>query len=911
MEVRRHGELVPVRARMVRAVLVSLLLKPGQVVATETLMNHLWGREHPASARVTVRNYVRRLRIALHPELVQTSASGYVLCAPREWVDVCRFDDALRQAGHESRTTVVRERLAHALSLWRGTPMAGLGDLPVVTDEGPRLNEQYLLAVEDHAEATLALRTYEALIPRLAELAVRYPLRERLVSLWMHALRLAGRRAEALDVYLRTRNHLVSELGVEPGAELRSAHQQALAEDEPLPSGSAKSEPERGVRAHAQLPMDIEEFTGRQQELHQLRDLAQARPGGTATPIAVITGMAGVGKTRLALHSAHTLVRAGRYPDLQLWVELRGYDPDQDPVGPFEALERCLRLLGVPAGDVPPDLDSRAALFRDRLVGKKVLLILDNAVTEEQVRPLLPASTDCLVIITSRRALVELDGAHIIPLDVFSPGQAVELLSRLAGADTISRDTAAAAEICRLCGYLPLAVALAGRRLRADRSGSAQNLVRRLNNDRLGRSSTGSRSPHAVFDLSYQALTEQQRHAFRRLSLHPGNDLTPAAAAALAGVDSASAHQLVEGLADEHLLYRNVSGRFRFHDLIKAFARDRAAIDDSPAQRQDAIQRLLGHYIHSANAARSVLTPHGRCPVPQLPDGAFEIERFADYDAALAWCEAEKDNLSAAIRVAATKPTPAAWQLPAVLLTFYYLRSHWAEWAVSHRSALAAARTLDDVRGEAVILKGLGVLWSDLHRFDESLDCHHQAHELFAELDDSNGTAWNLNNLGVMLVELDRLDEAEDTFDRALALFRASEDGYGEGICLNNLGDTRRRLGDPHRATEHLHEALEIQRRLGDNGSLRYSLATLADICCEVGNHDQAIDYYRAAITASEETGDHRTTARTQANLADALERTGRAKDAREAEHLRKNAVSTLAKLGDPLAESPNGGGER
>ncbi|TCP41618.1 DNA-binding SARP family transcriptional activator [Tamaricihabitans halophyticus] len=899
LAIRRNGRQVELAARMLRAVLVSLLLRPGEVVTAERLISHLWGAEAPPTARATLRNYVRRLRTALDSGLVQTAPEGYLLRVPHEAVDLHRFQRSIALAGRTSDPRAVKAHLTNALGLRRGPLFTGLDDLPIARDVGPAFEEQYLLAVENHAAASLSLGEHERILPALAEFTPRYPLRERLVALWMSALQRAGRRSEALEVYRRTRRQLVNELGVEPGEQLRQVHQQVLAEQDLTQGQQPLGQHVEGVRALAQLPTDIAEFTGRREELDGLRRLVADQRDGTATAVAVITGMAGVGKTRLAVHGAHSFLRDGEFTDAQLWLDLRGFDSDHEPVTPAEALERCLRFLGVPAAEIPTDEESRGALFRDRLAGKSALLLLDNAANEAQIRPLIPATPGCLVLVTSRRSLVGLTGAHVVRLSEFDREQAIGLLGTIAG-EQIGQDPTVADRIAELCGDLPLAVALTGRRLRANPTWTARDLVEQLDNAdrRLDRLSAGARSLRAVFDLSYLALPEQHRRLFRLLSLYPGKDFTADAASALAGIGFAEAETYLEDLADEHLLQHLTPGRYSFHDLIKPYARSSTHAEDDAEQRQEALERLFAHYIERAGAARGLLAPRLRSPIG---DGTAPVY-FTAHHEALAWCEAERDNLVASTRASADMGVPAAWQLPALLLSFYYLRSHWEDWRVTHRSALAAARSLADPHGEAVILRGLGVLHSDLQEFDESIRCHEQAQEIFTERADQHGMAWNLNNLGVVLVDLNRLDEADDTFQQALPLFRNCEDVYGEGICLNNLGDTQRRLNNPSRAAEHLAVAQELQRRQEDHNGLRYTLASLGDIHQDEGQYSEATGYYREAMDLSTRFGDHRATARIQSRLADALTCTGRAEDAAEAEKHRQAAAAAFEQLGDPQA---------
>jgi DNA-binding SARP family transcriptional activator len=892
LDVRRDEVAVPVNARMLRGVLISLLLKANQAVPAEALAGHLWGVTPPGAWKATLRNYIRRLRRLLDPDLIETVPSGYLIRIDPQSIDLTRFNELTSQAAGEE-PAVARELLGQALSLWRGKPMSDLESLPITWQEAPRLEERYLLAVEDSAEAALALNTYEHVIPDLTRLADERPTRERLIRLLMLALRAAGRPAEALAAFSRARRHLVDELGIEPGPGLQQLQQEIL---------TAEPEPPAGLNAHRRLPMDIAEFTGREAELKRLHELTTSANDGTAPVIAVIAGMAGVGKTRFAVHAAHRLTGTGRFDEIQLWSDLRGFDPDRPPVDPAETLAGFLRLLGVPAARIPVELETRAALYRDRLAGKRALVLLDNAATEEQVRPLLPGTPGCLLLVTSRRSLAGLDGAHPLLLDVLPTNEAVELVARIAGPDRAAADPLATARVVELCGHLPIAVSVAARWLRNRPKWTSQDLVDRLRDEeqRLHRLTTGNRDVHAVFDLSYQALTPVQRRMFRLLGMHPGDDFAAGSAAALLGVTSREAETLLEELVDDHLLQQSTAGRYHFHDLLRPYARHLARVEETATQQQEALHRVLTWYLHTADAARQALAQYHHRSY-ELHATAFP-QRFSGHDQALAWCEAERVNLEAVVRAAADHGFPAiAWQLPAALITFYYLRSHWSDWITTHRIALTVTSALGEQRGQAVILRGLGVAWSDLRRYPESIECHKRAQDLFVQVGDLNGIAWNLNNLGVVYVDLDQLTDAESTFSRALELFRQTGDSHGEGICLNNLGDTERRLGHTAQAVGYLEQALDVQRQMGDQAGPRFTLASLGDVHRDTGENSMAVARYREALVVSEAVGDQRTTARVLANLGNAQEALGDNESALR--HLRQ-ALTIFEELGDAQADA-------
>lgn len=638
-----------------------------------------------------------------------------------------------------------------------------------------------------------------------------------------------------------------------------------------------------------QLPMDIAEFTGRADELARLSALVAAANPDAPTVVA-IEGMAGVGKTRLAVHAAHRFVKDGRYADVQLWADLRGFDP-AGPVDAAAVLDRFLRLLGVPASQIPSELDDRAALYRDRLAGRHSLVLLDNVAGEEQLRPLLPAAGTCLVLVTSRRSLATGDGVETVALDSLTPEDAVALLTRIAGAERFAADPDAAAHIARQCGYLPIAISIAARRFRSRAAWTTAHLIARL--DRVARPSV-----QASFALSYRELDDTARRLFRLLGLHPGPDVTARSAAALAGLAVEEAEAVLDELLDEHLLQQTTPDRYHFHDLLRDYAVE-CAMAEEP-DRRAAVHRLLTWYLNTADAAAQRIAPHRR-RMFGLEPAALAALSFRDHDEALVWCEEEHVNLVDAVRLATEYDLLAvSWQLPAVLLHYFYLRSHWDDWIATHLAGLDAAHALGDVYGQARILNGLGVAYGDRRRYPEAIDCYRRSLSLFTALRDGHGLAWVHNNLGVAHVDLGRLPDAVEQFNRALPLYRSAGDLSGEAICLNNLGDAKRRAGSVDEAAGHLQDALTIQRRAGDRAGQRFTLHTLADLHHDKRDNDEAVRYYREAYTLSLALGDQWSAARVLNHLGDALAATG---DTAAAHDCWQRALTVLNDLGSPEAD--------
>jgi DNA-binding SARP family transcriptional activator len=542
-----------------RALLASLLLSANAPVSLDALAEAVWDGSPPPGAATTLRSHVRRLRQALGPgagERISACDPGYQICVQEPELDVLGFEAACRDAAAARRGARWQEASAAAargLELWRGTP---LRDVPsqVLRDQFvPALEELHLQALEDRAEAELRLGRHDGLISDLRGLAARYPVRERFRGQLMEALARAGRQAEALEAYRQAREALVDELGIEPGPQLRLLHQQILAGDPALTSppgeavaltgDSAPSAPSAGATAvPRQLPAAPEYFTGRHGELDRLAAIAHGVGAHAGTVvISAIDGMAGIGKTALAVHAAHRV--AERFPDGQLFLDLHGYTQGHPPRTATEALEWLLQALGVPPERIPQDGDQAAALYRQRLAGTRTQIVLDNAAHAAQVRPLLPGGGSCLVVVTSRRRLKALDDAQLVSLDLLSPPDAVALLRAVAGPGRLPADDPLPGEVAELCGYLPLALRIAGALLRHRLAWSLEDLAEKLRDQhqRVSALSDGDRELPAVFDLSYASLEAPHRRLWRLLGLIPGPDLDSYAAAALAEADPARA----------------------------------------------------------------------------------------------------------------------------------------------------------------------------------------------------------------------------------------------------------------------------------------------------------------------------------------------------------------------------------
>ncbi|WP_169807331.1 AfsR/SARP family transcriptional regulator [Herbidospora cretacea] len=602
LEVRSDGHrVVRLGAAKQRVLLAVLLLHVNRPVHVDRLVDALWPQRPPRTAAVALRTYVSALRQVLglagraETPLLSTVPSGYEIRLTAADLDLLTFEDLAaqgRRALTAGRPGLASERLRGALGLWRGRPFEDVSLDPRLEPELIRLEERRLAAQETWIESQLALGHHDDLLAELGGLVAEQPLREHLHAQWMLALYRSGRQAEALRAYRELRRRLAEDLGIEPSPPLQRLHHQILGghTDLAAPTGIPPVVPR-------ELPRDIASFTGRTAEIAFLDAAAQGSP-----MIGAVDGMAGVGKTTLAVHVAHRL--ADRYPDGQLFVDLRGFTRGGAPVDPGDALDQLLRSLGVPGDRIPHDPGARAALYRTRLAGRRVLVLLDNVATEAQVRPLLPGSPACLVLITSRRRLAGLEDVRPLSLDVLPRPDAVTLFARTAGEQRVSGEAPGLlAEIVELCGRLPLAIRIAAARLRVRPGWTPAHLADRMRDHqhRLGELEVGPLSIAAALDLSYHHLTPGQQDMYRLLGLHPGPDIERQAAAALVGTTVQHAGRLLDDLVDVHLLQEPAPGRYRFHDLPRAHASATLADEDTDHDRQAALTRLFDHYVQTAS----------------------------------------------------------------------------------------------------------------------------------------------------------------------------------------------------------------------------------------------------------------------------------------------------------------------
>jgi DNA-binding SARP family transcriptional activator/DNA-binding XRE family transcriptional regulator len=838
------------------AVLAQLALEPGGLVRRETIIDMLWGPCPPATAANLVQAHVSRLRRILDPGdrggLLEQGPAGYRLRAGPGELDMAAFAELARRA-REVAAAGGREAAcglyAQALGLWRGEPAADAQELrgsPAVTSLVRRRTDTVL----EYADMASELGWHQRVLPLLEALARELPLEERVHARLMIALAGSGRQAAAIEAFEGLRRRLDEELGVRPGPELAAAHQRVLRQDIPVPAEGGEHAAALGVVYS--LPPDTAAFTGRQAELDRITTPVAAAPGGVVA-IHAIGGMPGVGKTALAVHAAHLLT--DRFPDRQLFISLHAHTPGQSPVTPQAALAELLAAVGVDAQYLPDGLAGRTALWRDRMAGQRALLVLDNATSSAQVTPLLPGSEGCLVLVTSRRHLGDLPGAAaLVQLQVLSAWEAREMFVRLAprAADGPQETVA---ELVELAGFLPLAVALLARVYARHPSWTLADLAAETRAGMLTLAAEND-SVAAAFAVSYRHLAPESQEFFRCLGLHPGTTTDDYAAAALADISLRDAARRLDALHGEGLLTEAGRRRYGMHDLIRRYARDLAATDPADS-REQALERLLDYYQHTATRAEKLLTDQARRGLVLASQTVpSATPALADSTRALAWARAERANLLACLDQA----TVAGQDVRIVALTagIAALLLHDGPWtsAISrHATAATAALNLGDRLGRANALIDRGEvqrLTGDHHRAAEALD---EALGISREIGNRHGQAVALTYLGDVRLLTGDYGGAVKALDEALSISREIGNRTGQVGALKYLGVVRRLTGDYRGAAEAFEEALGIARdtdnRLGQAGVL----TGLGVVRRQTGDYRGAAEVLEEALGISREIG--------------------------------------------------------
>ncbi len=940
------GREVPFGGSKLRVVLAGLLLRAGETVPVTRLAGWLWDDEvdDHDRAKSTVQSYINRLR--RHPglrDIVRTVPEGYRAELGEQALDLLRFRGLTRSARHAAAAgdleAAVRV-LGEALALWRGPALPDVDSVTLHRDEVEPLTEERLRAQEQWLDLGLRTGRHAELIPGLLDLTREHPLREPFWEGLMLALYRAGRQAEALRAYHTVSEVLAEELGVDPGPSLRALHQAILTGDPSLapPAPHARddmSQPARYTHPASPVPRqlrpDVPGFVGRRAELAALDRLLDEALAHAPTIVSV-QGTAGSGKTALAIHWAH--LARDRFPDGQLYLDLRGYGHDR-PVQPAAALEILLRGLGAPAERIPVSTDERAALFRTLLTGRRTLVLLDNAGSSEQVRPLVPGS-DGMVLVTSRnqlRGLIVQYGAKRVILDQMTAGEAGELLAEVVGPERVAADPEAAAEIVERCARLPLALRIFAERAARFPATPLRRLVEDLRDERtrLAALDTGDGDDtdlRMVFSWTYRALDPPSARLFRLLGLHPGPEISTGAAAALIGGDTALATRLLDRLTADHLLRSRSPGRYDFHDLLRDYAAERAREADQAEQAERAeragraatggpepgpdggaaamcdsdaaLRRVLDWYLHSAWDAAEHLPPGGRViPVGPVSSGVTPLD-FVDPEGSVGWYETELPNLMAATRYAASQGWHGyAWRLPGVLSAFFDFHVPGPDWADMYRIAAEAARHEGERREEGRALNHLGWVYTRLGRLGEAVARYHEALEVARGIDDRDLEGDVLANLGTAYFRLGRYDESTRCHGEALAIARDSGDRRLEAETLDHLARNDTEVGRHAEALDRAGAALAIYTELDDRYHQGEALRVLGMARLGLGRHAEAAEAFGRALTLMREFEDRRGEADVLDRLGGTLLATGDVSGARRSW---REALAILLDLDDGRA---------
>ncbi|MGY0017689.1 AfsR/SARP family transcriptional regulator [Streptomyces sp. YJ-C3] len=914
LEAAAAGRPIRISSARQRAVLATLLLSCDRVVSVDSLTEAVWQGDPPATARnqiaICITSLRRIFREASAPDaLIETSHPGYILHSAHCYIDLKDLNQSVARArmvaAHSEQAAEATALFEHALALWRGPALDGLAGTHI-DDISGQLAEFRLDVSEEYAALQLGLGHHQKVGPQLAALVKEHPLREQARAHLMQAHHMAGRRAEALQVYREGRRALVDELGIEPGPVLQEMHRRILQGGDgpegfaehprparaaapepapvpepvpapapvavPAPAAAPQPEPGTGPGAPAQLPLALSTFTGREPEIEALDTLLHRSSDGSSLAVAVVTGVSGIGKSALTVHWANRI--ADRFPDGQLFIDVHGYHESNRPLSSMSVLDQALRGLGVSSAQIPAGLQERAALYRSLLNDRKLLIILDDVRSFTQIQPLLPGRGQCLVLITSRDPLDELVsdyGAVQIHLNVMTTDEADRMLATVIGRERVAAEPDAAARLAELCGHLPLALRIAAGRLTPRPYRSLRRLATRLE-DRAGRLDVLS-SPEggvrAGFWLSYRELSPEAARLFRRLALLPVAGFASWAGAAVLDADLTEAEDLLEQLVDAQLLEVSMTradlpARFRFHELLRLFAWERSHEEDPDDARADALERTYGTLLTLADNAHQQLYGAGHLPghrgllARELPADAV-AELLAD---PLEWFESERDAILGMVDAATRRGDAGhAWELTARTVPLFEMRNYLEDWQQAAQSALECARLADDAFGATVMLRSLGSLAIYQRRYQDAEDLLTSAMEL--------------------------LDQADDPHERA--------------VVLRNLALCARFRGDLDGAAERCRAALDRFRQTDDLVSGSHALGLLAQIELERGNNEIGIALTREAITAGAEAGSMRSRAQNIYRLAEAYLRIGDLRDVVATCH---EVIELTRAQGDRLGEA-------
>ncbi|MGC0339957.1 BTAD domain-containing putative transcriptional regulator [Streptomyces sp. SLBN-8D4] len=847
----RGEELLNTGSPQQRALLAALLLREGRTATAAELISALWGEEPPEQALAAVRTYASRLRKILDPGILVSESGGYAIRGLGEDALDLAAAQELATGAEKARSAGdlchARDALTRALGLWDGEVLAGVPG-PYAEAQRVRLEEWRLQLLESRLDMDLEQGCHAEAVSELTALTAEHPLRERLRELLMLALYRSGRQAEALAVYADTRRLLADELGVDPRPGLRELQQRILRADPGLAEPSSpQPEPVAAPVRPAQLPATVPDFTGRASFVTELSGVLASGSEGRVMAVSALAGIGGVGKTTLAVHVAHQARPA--FPDGQLYVDLQG--AGARAADPETVLGSFLRALGTADSAIPDSLEERAALYRSVLDGRRVLLLLDNARDAAQIRPLLPGTAGCAALVTSRVRMVDLAGAHLVDLDVMSPDEALQLFTRIVGEERVAAERKAALDVVAACGFLPLAIRIAASRLAARRTWTVSVLAAKLADERrrLDELQAGDLAVKATFELGYGQLEPAQARAFRLLGLADGPDISLAAAAAVLDLPVEDTEDLLEALVDTSLLESAAPGRYRFHDLVRLYARACAERDEwPPSEREAALSRLLDFYLATAAAVYAIERPGDRL-VEHLEEIRYPGLTFQDRHTAQDWLYAEANALLAFVQQCAKGALlRRAVDLLWVAKDLAESGANSKQYEVAAVALRDAADAADDPRSRARALTTLTNVHLVAGRFEQADTEARLAMELARAADDLAPSCWAANDRGIIALYQGRHPEGEAYLKEAIESFRRDRNLAGEASALCNLSRIHLAMGRSTSAVELAHQGIVIYDRLGHtlrgaNGRYALGLALTGQ-----GRLDAAVDRLTEAL---------------------------------------------------------------
>ncbi|MFC8425829.1 BTAD domain-containing putative transcriptional regulator [Streptomyces sp. NPDC057236] len=860
----RFGVLGPVRAwrddepvatgsPQQRALLAALLLREGRTATAAELIDALWGEEPPSQALAAVRTYASRLRKVLDPGVLVSESGGYAVRGLGEGALDLAAAQELAAEAEKARNTGdlchARDALSRALSLWDGETLAGVPG-PYAETQRARLEEWRLQLLESRLDMDLEQGCHAEAVSELTALTAAHPLRERLRELLMLALYRSGRQAEALAVYADTRRLLADELGVDPRPGLQDLQQRILRADPGLAEPSAPmAEPVAAPVRPAQLPATVPDFTGRACFVRELSDVLSSASGaeGRVMAVSALAGIGGVGKTTLAVHVAHGARSA--FPDGQLYADLQGAGARS--AEPETVLGSFLRALGTADSAIPDSLEERAALYRSVLDGRKVLVLLDNARDAAQVRPLLPGTAGCAALVTSRVRMVGLAGAHLIDLDVMSPDEALSLFTKIVGEERVASEREAALDVVAACGFLPLAIRIAASRLAARRTWTVSVLAAKLADERrrLDELQAGDLAVKATFELGYGQLEPAQARAFRLLGLADGPDISLVAAAAVLDLPVEDTEDLLESLVDTSLLESAAPGRYRFHDLVRLYARACAERDEQPpGEREAALSRLLDFYLATAAGVYAIERPGDRL-VDHLEATEYPGLRFTEGTAALDWLYTEASALLSCVRQAAGSARlrrAVDLLLAAKDLTESGADSH--QYEMTARAMCDATRSAADALAEGRARTALSDVLLVSGRVQQAEEQARIAMGLASSVRDATAVSWVANSLGLLCLHQGRFADGKPFFEQAIEGFRAADNRPCEATSLGNLSRAHLGMDNVATAVEIAERGLAVHTEIGRTVRLANGHFALGVALTRADRHAEALSQFSDAL---------------------------------------------------------------